>query len=235
MLQDLLSGRLRLPRRGRRALLRCAAERAAGRRGRALLPRDVLRRPESWNLRDPHMFDTLAALLASPRPGLEGGGVGAQLPSGRRARQRRWAPGARSTSASSAARRFGDAVYAIGFGTDHGTVAAASDWDEQWRSSRCAPRTRAATNSCATERASRPSCSDCAPSGELRIGSDAKRAWSAQSASSIGRKPSWRATTSQAHLPRQFDEYVWFDESRAVNPLDTHELGGMPETYPFGL
>ncbi|MBW2233195.1 MAG: erythromycin esterase family protein [Deltaproteobacteria bacterium] len=26
-------------------------------------------------------------------------------------------------------REFGDAVYSIGFGTDHGTVAAASHWD----------------------------------------------------------------------------------------------------------
>jgi protein-L-isoaspartate(D-aspartate) O-methyltransferase len=36
-------------------------------------------------------------------------------------------------------------------------------------------------------------------------------------------------------LPRQFDEYVWFDESRAVTPLATGELQGLPDTYPFGL
>jgi erythromycin esterase-like protein len=39
----------------------------------------------------------------------------------------------------------------------------------------------------------------------------------------------------QAVLPRQFDEYVWFDESHAVAPLATHELKGVPDTYPFGL
>jgi protein-L-isoaspartate(D-aspartate) O-methyltransferase len=38
-----------------------------------------------------------------------------------------------------------------------------------------------------------------------------------------------------AHLPRQFDEYIWFDESHAVQPLESQELSGMPETYPFGL
>jgi protein-L-isoaspartate(D-aspartate) O-methyltransferase len=39
----------------------------------------------------------------------------------------------------------------------------------------------------------------------------------------------------QARLPRQFDEYIWFDQSGAVTPLDTQELEGLPDTYPFGL
>ena len=39
----------------------------------------------------------------------------------------------------------------------------------------------------------------------------------------------------RARLPRQFDEYIWFDETAAVTPLDTEELEGMPDTYPFGL
>jgi protein-L-isoaspartate(D-aspartate) O-methyltransferase len=39
----------------------------------------------------------------------------------------------------------------------------------------------------------------------------------------------------QADLPRQFDEYIWFDETEAVRPLETAELAGLPDTYPFGL
>ncbi len=39
----------------------------------------------------------------------------------------------------------------------------------------------------------------------------------------------------QAVLPRQFDEYVWFDQTVAVTPLETRELEGLPDTYPFGL
>ena len=39
----------------------------------------------------------------------------------------------------------------------------------------------------------------------------------------------------QAVLPAQFDEYVWFDETRAVTPLGGHRPARMPETYPFGL
>jgi protein-L-isoaspartate(D-aspartate) O-methyltransferase len=39
----------------------------------------------------------------------------------------------------------------------------------------------------------------------------------------------------EAVLPRQFDEYVWFDESSAVTPLQSQELQGVADTYPFGL
>jgi protein-L-isoaspartate(D-aspartate) O-methyltransferase len=38
-----------------------------------------------------------------------------------------------------------------------------------------------------------------------------------------------------ASLPRQFDEYIWFDETRAVKPLTRESTKGMPDTFPFGL
>jgi erythromycin esterase-like protein len=38
-----------------------------------------------------------------------------------------------------------------------------------------------------------------------------------------------------ASLPKQFDGYVWFEETRAVTPLSAIEREGLPETYPFGL
>jgi erythromycin esterase-like protein len=44
---------------------------------------------------------------------------------------------------------------------------------------------------------------------------------------------------SEAVLPRQFDGWVWFDETRAVTPLPGEqragERGREEETYPFGL
>ncbi len=39
----------------------------------------------------------------------------------------------------------------------------------------------------------------------------------------------------QAILPGQFDEYIWFDETPAVAPVETLELEGLPDTYPFGV
>jgi hypothetical protein len=41
-------------------------------------------------------------------------------------------------------------------------------------------------------------------------------------------KPNWRAIISRTNLPRQLDEYVWFDETRAVTSRDTAE--SLPET-----
>ena len=40
---------------------------------------------------------------------------------------------------------------------------------------------------------------------------------------------------SECILPRQFDAYCWFDETRALMPLEGEAHGaGVPETYPFG-
>jgi protein-L-isoaspartate(D-aspartate) O-methyltransferase len=39
----------------------------------------------------------------------------------------------------------------------------------------------------------------------------------------------------QTVLPDQFDEYIWFDETSPVSPIETLELTGLPDTYPFGL
>jgi len=38
-----------------------------------------------------------------------------------------------------------------------------------------------------------------------------------------------------ASLSRQFDEYVWLDQTEAVTPLPGPAAPGLPETYPFGL
>ena len=39
-----------------------------------------------------------------------------------------------------------------------------------------------------------------------------------------------------ASLPRQFDAFVWFDETAPVTPLGADHIGeGVPETFPFGL
>jgi protein-L-isoaspartate(D-aspartate) O-methyltransferase len=39
----------------------------------------------------------------------------------------------------------------------------------------------------------------------------------------------------QAVLPRQFDSYLWIDETGAVTALGKEHTRGMPDTYPFGL
>jgi protein-L-isoaspartate(D-aspartate) O-methyltransferase len=38
-----------------------------------------------------------------------------------------------------------------------------------------------------------------------------------------------------ASLPQQFDEYIWLDETRAVEPKTKKTTRGMPDTFPFGV
>ena len=39
----------------------------------------------------------------------------------------------------------------------------------------------------------------------------------------------------QASLPRQFDDYVWVDETSAVHPLAGSTAPDAPELFPFGI
>jgi erythromycin esterase-like protein len=43
---------------------------------------------------------------------------------------------------------------------------------------------------------------------------------------------------SEVSLPRQFDAYVWFDETSAVTPLPTAQIKNdhsVPDTFPFAV
>ena len=40
---------------------------------------------------------------------------------------------------------------------------------------------------------------------------------------------------SEAVLPEQFDAYVWFDETSALEPAGHEPHDGAPDTFPFGV
>ncbi len=190
---------------------------------------------DSWNLRDRHMFQTLTSLLEFHGPGSK-----AVI----------WAHNSHVGDASAtemAARgelnigqlcrqHFGDGAYLLGFGTDHGTVAAASYWDGPLEVKQVRPsHERSYERVCHdTGRASfllplrRPR------SPELRSELTEPRL---ERAIGVIYRPETELASHYFHavLPHQFDEYVWFDATAAVQPLETRELAGMPETYPFGL
>lgn len=45
----------------------------------------------------------------------------------------------------------------------------------------------------------------------------------------------WETRYLQAAPSARYDELVWFEESRAVTPLETEAVEGEPGTYPSGL
>ena len=83
----------------------------------------------SWNLRDSHMFETLKSLLSFHGPHSKGivwahnSHVGDSSATEMSARDE-------YNIGHLCRQEFGDACYSIGFGTNSGTVAAASNWDE---------------------------------------------------------------------------------------------------------
>ncbi len=188
---------------------------------------------ESWNLRDRHMFETLDRLLQ--RYGGESRGV-------------IWAHNSHLGDASATElgqqgefnlgqlcrAAYGSRAYSIGFGTDRGTVAAASDWD--------------APMQVMSVRPAHPDSYE-AVFRESEVAAfllPLRNPWSPEVRGELSAARLERAigvvyrpeTELQSHyfgavLPDQFDEYVWFAESRAVHPLGLPAGGGNSE--PFGF
>jgi protein-L-isoaspartate(D-aspartate) O-methyltransferase len=190
---------------------------------------------ESWNLRDTHMFETLQHLLEAGGPKskavvwahnshigdaryTEMGAVREELNIGQLCRE-----------------RFGGQAALIGFGTHSGTVAAASDWGGDMEVKRVRPSHRDSY-----ERL----CHDAnIPCFLLDLGQHEvlrRRLLEPRLERFIGviYRPDTELMShyANASLPRQFDAFVWFDETSAVMPLGPeHRKSGVPDTYPFGL
>ncbi len=190
---------------------------------------------ESWNLRDRHMFDTLVQLLAA-----RGGDAKAVV----------WAHNSHIGNAAATAMgwqgefnigkscraAFGDGAALIGFGTDRGTVAAASDWDLPMEIKNIVPARRDSY-----EYVFRQSLVDRSLTNwrtgrkhELR---DVLSTPRLERAIGVVYRPETEFLSHyfEAVLPDQFDAYVWFEQTSAVTPLAGGRPHGAPDTYPFGL
>ena len=191
---------------------------------------------ESWNLRDTHMFQTLKQIMDHVGPD---------------ARAVVWAHNSHIGDArvtdmgvnrgelnigQLCREEWGADAALLGFGTHHGTVACASDWDGPMEI-----------------KAVRPSRSDsyeaiCHTAGgerfllDLRRGvDDVLRAALAEPRLERYIGVIYRPETerwshySHAILSDQYDGYVWFDRTQAVVPMPAEPTPGVKDTYPFGL
>ena len=190
---------------------------------------------ESWNLRDNYMFETLKLLQGFHQPDDKAIVWAHNSHVGNAAATEMSARGELNIG-QLCREEFGDSVYSIGFGTDNGTVAAASDWDGAMEIKEVQPSRpgsyeklfheiglpgfflglRGIASSALGEALSKP-----------RI----------QRAIGVIYRPETELASHyfQASLPQQFDEYIWIDSTEAVHPFETAELEGLPDTYPFGL
>ena len=189
----------------------------------------------SWNLRDSHMFETLKNLLAYHGPDSKAvvwahnshvGNAGATEMAAR----------GEYNLGQLCRREFGEGAYLVGFGTHSGTVAAASEWDGPMEIKTVRPalpnsyeQLCHATGLARFMLGLRGRDDLCKPAG---LGKERL-----ERAIGVIYRPETELASHyfRASLPHQFDEYIWFDDSRAVTPLETAEIKGLPDTYPFGV
>ncbi len=184
----------------------------------------------SWNLRDSHMFDTLRSLFSFYGPDAKGivwehnSHVGDATATEMSAR-------GEHNVGQLARQHFARGAYIIGFGTDHGTVAAASNWGEPMQRMDVVPARSDSYERIFHESGVR--------AFTLRLRDPSRAALREELLSTrleraigVVYRPKTELASHYfyASLPRQFDEYVWFDETSAVTPLD----GARSDTYPFG-
>jgi protein-L-isoaspartate(D-aspartate) O-methyltransferase len=190
----------------------------------------------SWNLRDRHMFDTLQTLLALHGPHAKGV-VWAHNSHVGDARATEMSSRGELNVGQLCREAFADAAYSVGFGTDHGTVAAAAEWGGPLELERVRP-----AHELSYERLCHQSG---VPAFLLHLRRPRRQSvrdelMSPRLERAIGviYRPETELASHyfQASLPRQFDEYVWIDETRAVDPVEAAAPSeGESDTFPSGL
>src|SRR2546423_7536983 len=194
-------------------------------------------RASSWNLRDRHMVETIEALVA-------------HLNGSRQPKAIVWAHNSHLGDASATEmsqrgelnvgqlirERFGKEAVLIGFTTHHGSVTAASDWGADAERKNVRPALRGSYEELFHEIGLDRFWIDLRDVGEKVVsavyGPRLERAIGV-----IYRPESERLSHYfHAHLSKQFDAIIHFDETRAVEPLERASVwdkGELPETYPF--
>ena len=188
----------------------------------------------SWNLRDTHMFKTLQAVLKARGPDAKAVvwahnshignadatemGMGGQINIGQLCRE-----------------KYGDAAVLIGFGTDRGTVTAASEWGGPSEEKRVRPSLPDSWGH--VMRGAEPDRFFLDLRGADDALSDALRRGRPERFIGVIYRPETERLShySDTSLSREYDGFLWFEETQAVEPLPAIEIEGMPQTYPFAL
>jgi protein-L-isoaspartate(D-aspartate) O-methyltransferase len=191
----------------------------------------------SWNLRDQHMFETLERLLAHRGPDSKAlvwahnSHVGnAEFTEMGQIR------GEHNIGQLSRA-RFGEDAALIGFGTDRGTVAAASDWDGPMEIKRVRPAREDSYEGRSRDANIPAFLLDTGRGQSEHVRADLAEPLLERAIGVIYRpETELLSHYFQAELSRQFDAWIWFTETSAVAAQGTAAYSDGPdETYPFGL
>ena len=190
----------------------------------------------SWNLRDQHMFDTLERLLAHRGPGSKAVVWAHNSHIGNAEFTEMGQVRGEHNIGQLARARFGDNAALIGFGTDRGTVAAASDWNGPMEIKRVRPARDNSYEGSSRDAGIPAFFLETGPGQKKHI-RDALAEPLLERAIGVIYRPETELLSHyfQAELSRQFDAWIWFTETQAVAAHGEAHPHGPDETYPFGL
>jgi erythromycin esterase len=191
--------------------------------------------PDSWNVRDRHMDDTLAGLLDHYGDGAKAV-VWAHNTHVGDSRATDQARRGEVTIGELARDRFGaDQVVLVGLGSHHGTVLAGHAWGAPMEVMGVPPAREGSLEEILHATAP-PAALFVFPSGDARPGLLADEL--PHRAIGVVYRPErerW-ANYVPTVLGDRYDAFLWFDETRALRPLHTWQVDARePETYPSGV
>jgi protein-L-isoaspartate(D-aspartate) O-methyltransferase len=189
----------------------------------------------SWNLRDQHMFDTLERLLAERGPEAKAVVWAHNSHIGNAAFTEMGQVRGEHNIGQLARQRFGDEAALIGFGTDRGTVAAASDWDGLMEIKRVRPARDDSYEGRARDTGIAAFMLETGPGQSESVRAELAEPLLERAIGVIYRpETELLSHYFQAELSRQFDAWIWFEETEAIAARPVY-AEGPDETYPFGL
>ena len=189
----------------------------------------------SWNLRDQHMFNTLERLLAKRGPEAKAVVWAHNSHIGNAAFTEMGQVRGEHNIGQLARQRFGDEAALIGFGTDRGTVAAASDWDGLMEIKRVRPARDDSYEGRSRDTGIAAFMLETGPGQRESVRAELAEPLLERAIGVIYRpETELLSHYFQAELSLQFDAWIWFEETEAVAARPVY-AEGPDETYPFGL
>ncbi|KAB8189793.1 erythromycin esterase family protein [Nonomuraea phyllanthi] len=203
--------------------------------------------PDSWNVRDVHMADTLARLSAfhgrGPRqdPGQDPGQgakgvVWAHNTHIGDARATDMAAAGMTTLGQLVRERYGSDAVLVGFGSHHGSVVAADRWGGQHHVMRVPPARPASLEALLHEAVAEPQALFVVPAEGTRPGFyDEPMGHRAIGVVYSPERERWGNYVPTV-MGRRYDAFLWLNAAKAVHPLHGEPWGDAePETYPTAM
>ena len=188
----------------------------------------------SWNLRDTHMFETLQRVLEAHGPDAKAVVWAHNSHIGDARATGMGAMGEHNLGQLSR-QEWGEAAVSIGFGTDRGTVTAATEWGGASETMTVIPSLPGSWGALMNEVGVENFFLD------LRtLPAALEEALTDERIERFIGVLYMRETELPSHyipssLVREYDGYVWLGETTAVEPLSQADLESLPEGHPLGL